>query len=199
MKISNVTKWLRVCINICIVGFVAFIMTGCLHRDPFVIVGNGYGIVAICWSCPCELIYQGWKDERSYSGWKAMRHGDEFLLLNNTAEGITFDSEAEWKQAICDKNAAPENAVVSDIKDVTAFAADKSFVIGHYSGGFFLLDMQANWADKWESKEEWAQAVSSRTQLSPDRLKDPKAWFVLIMSPWITAPLWSKRRGMRLF
>ena len=203
-------KWISVIIRLLIMGFVALMLEGCLHRDPMVSLANGYAIGAICGSCPCSLFYEPWEDERPYSDWQAVSFDGTFLLMDEaTDEELEFDSETDWRNAIRRLNAELPFGHAG-LEDVTGFRADDHFIIGEYESGLFLVDIDENTIETWESSGPWSAAVSQRTVLQPDDLINPKSWFVqsrhpivyclvggllIVALPWAAAPVFSKKRG----
>jgi len=165
--------------NIALVAGFLFVVDGCLYRDPWVTLPHGYSIVAISPRSPCELQYTGWHDDRKYSDWSAMqgsRDGGvsrEYSLMNSGGEFIDYETEAEWRAAIIEKNADPR-FIAARLSGVLRHKADKNFAIGTFDGGYWLLDLANHQLSTWKSKEEWMQAVTTQTSLKATWLHNPK-------------------------
>ena len=73
--------WAKVVARIIAVLLVGGVIEGCLLRDPWVEVGNGYNIGAISWGSPCHLTYFKSQDNRPASPWSVVDAGDSFALV----------------------------------------------------------------------------------------------------------------------
>jgi len=211
---------LRSLIRAVVAAVVLLGLDGCLYRDPGVTLSDGYEIVAICASCPCLLNYSSNNDKRTYGPWTASMLDTQepgghktrvYMLvcdnLSTEADVLEFKSEPEFRAACREKKARMQRSSWL-LEDVKRFDADSSFILGEYGGGYFLLDIAENWVETWTDRATWSSQVRARTSLDPDRLKNPKsfwlktretgAWIaysvvLLMFTPWIISPL--RRRG----
>lgn len=169
-------NWPRAAGKLAVVSIVGLVIEGCVLRDPWVELGNGYHFGAISWTSPCFLAYFHTRDPRPPSPW---RYAPGELSLFNTETGAQKDykSAEELKRAAREMHARP-SAGKSMAHNVTAYAATEQFAIGQSADGYFLLNLNEDTIEKWPTHEEWARAVRARTPLDPQRLRDPKSWSV---------------------
>lgn len=200
--------WAKAGAKLIAVLLVGSIIEGCILRDPWVELGNGYNIGAISWGSPCHLTYFASHDPRPASLWSCVDFSDTFALRNSeTNEWRRYKTKEELQQAAHELRARPASAKVM-LDHVTGFNANKRFAIGQNSDGYFLLDMAADALEKWPMREEWSSVVRARTGLDPEHLRDPKAWrfqyrhagywsimctFFGLGAVWIVAPLVRRR------
>ena len=95
---------------------------------------------------------------------------------------MVLSSETDWRNAIRRLNAELPFGHAG-LEDVTGFRADDHFIIGEYESGLFLVDIDENTIETWESPGSWSAAVSQRTVLQPDDLISPKSRFVQSRHP----------------
>jgi hypothetical protein len=204
-------SWFRTSLRTLVMLFVLVTVNSCLHRDPWVDLGNGYAIGACAWSEPCSLMYYRPGDKRPCTEWYADRFDGTFVLHRESGsahETLEFKSEAEWRQAWREKNAAPGSHVLPALENVTGFSQEGRLVIGQYDSGYFLLDTNADTVEQWSDRAAWESAVSTRTGINTVNLHNPKSYWVqsrppalygvlavitLLMTPWVLAPLWRRR------
>ena len=155
---------------------VGAVLEGCLLRDPWVELGNGYNIGAISRSSPCGLHYFEAMDSRPPSPWRAVRSEGSFEIHNqDTGKLLEYESEEEWRQACGELGARQSGDTL--LNHVTGFNRDERYVIGHSnSGGFFLLDKDRDSLETWPEEAPWAKEIRSRTALDPDELLDATSW-----------------------
>ncbi len=164
-----------VAIQLVVSVIVGLALEGLVLHDPWVELGNGYNLGAISWNSPCHLVYWAWQDSRPPSDWSYEPGGQSSVWNDVTGEQRDFAGENEWKAAIRSLDARPASARVL-LDAVAAFDWDESHAIGRGNDGFFLLDKDNDSLETWATEEPWARAVRTRTQLDPDRLRNPKAW-----------------------
>lgn len=167
--------WIRLLTRLAVVTFVGAILEGCVLKDPWVELRNGYSIAATHWEGPCYLWYVGSHDRRPWSDWSSFEGDDIYFLRDSqTGELREYASEAELRQAARELHARPANRTLLD--QVSEFDQDGRFAIGLSGGGFFLLDMAQDMLETWPTIDGWEAAVRSQTKLDPQRLRDPKSW-----------------------
>lgn len=170
--------WAKAIGKLVAVLFVGSIIEGCVLRDPWVELNNGYNIGAISWGSPCHLTYYKSQDRRPPSPWVLFITGDNFALHNTeTDEWREYESESALREAARDLAVRPAPGQIL-LDGVTGFDASDHFAIGHSADGYFLLDMTTDALEKWPTQEEWTAAVRSRTNLDPQHLRDPKSWWL---------------------
>lgn len=171
----------RFLIHAVVLAFIGLLFDGCLIRDPWVNLGNGYEIVAISGRSPCGLCYFESLDPRPGPLWHVMRDERGITLYRGAADqSYDFGDEAALAAAVREKGIrlAPDRDALQRITDITGYAADDRYAIGHSAGGYFLLDMQEDRVETWPRPAEWEMAVQARTRLDPAHLRDPKSWWV---------------------
>lgn len=200
--------WAKAAGKLIAVLFVGGIIEGCVLRDPWVELNNGYNIGAISWSSQCHLTYFNSQDRRPPSPWSALDLGDMFILRNSdTDESREYKTKAELQQAARNVHARPTPGRTL-LDDVKSFAANNRFAIGECAEGCFLLDMAEDTLETWPTHDEWSVVARARTGLNPERLRDPKDWWVQYRPPgywaimgsylglgvaWIAVPLLRRR------
>jgi hypothetical protein len=190
--------------KLAIAFIVGSILEGCILRDPWVELGNGYNIGAISWSSPCHLTYMEPLDQRPPATWIAWRTDSSFTISNRDTDEIhSYENEEAWRRGIRKLGARRPGATLLD--QVTGFNNGDRYAIGHSNGGgFFLLDKEADELDTWPTEDGWIAAVQTRTTLDPNIFLDPKAWrhqyrhtaywvimgsFAALVLAWIVVPL----------
>lgn len=207
--------------NFVIMLFCAFLIDGCLHRDPHVRLADGYAIIAISPNQPCQLVYKPEHDRRKYSDWTARRSttpsnaadpgGTDFALFNSTTgELIEFSSEQEWQEATRERNAAPRWLAFEEINAIAQYGSRGRLIFGDCDRGYFLLDISGNELQVFGARQEWEAAIAAKTGKPPSRMRSPKSWlvqsrdrftyltiggFIAITLPWVLAPILRTRRG----
>ncbi len=168
---------IKVVVKLAIGAFIGMIIEGCILRDPWVELGNGYNVGAVSQGSRCDLAYWESTDPRPPSAWIAWRGEDSLVIYNrNTKETRDYETEGAWWQARRELGARQQGATMAG--HVTAFNVDERYAIGDCYEGFFLLDKQDDFLQTWPTRTVWATEVRSRTTLDPNRLHDPKAWHV---------------------
>lgn len=153
---------------------------GCLHRDPYFLLRDGYSVGGIAPSEPCSLDYSRATDPRLYSDWEfretdvSDKNGRRrlFQLFNaRTGEELEFDS-SERLAAAAVKNRAGPRVSWTVVDDVTAFALDGEYVYGKSRGGYFLLSIAANRSKDIGDEAGWRTAVQAACGHPPQSLID---------------------------
>lgn len=214
-------KYAKVAGNCLIVAFVALLLDGCLHRDPYVQLPHGYHIVAISPGSPCCLGYDSTHDDRQYTDWWAGRvlvqeddrqRYEIFWLRNRvTDETLEFESEHEWEAACRARNAVPATLQGREHCGITGFARNGPIIVAAYDNGYFILDTAENAITTFSSEQAWTDAAAA-AGLATNSLTNPKSRFVqtreplalaiiggliLLTLPWVFRPLWSRSERQR--
>ncbi len=177
--------------NLAIVAFLIFCFDGCMYRDPYVSLGNGYSIIACSPSSPCGLFYSSSDDDRVYSDYMASEWlnpatNEPEYLLEGGADLLIFTDEDKWREAIHEYNAFPYPSLLH-LDNVTSFAADDGYIIGEYDGGYYIVDMGDNRLYPYTDADSWRSAVAGWTTLSTKKLTDPKSFFLQTRDPPVLA------------
>lgn len=170
--------WIKMLGKLIVLALVGLVLDGVILRDLWVELRNGYNISATNWSEPCQLTYFPFQDPRPPSPWVAIPADGAFVLSNrNTLELRQFASLPELQQAACELGVRPLPGQPLT-HDVSGFNADERYVIGQSADGWFLFDLTTDTLDMWPTVAEWTAAVRARTTLNPQRLHDPKDWWL---------------------
>lgn len=204
-------RWPKLLAKFTVACFVAFVVDGCLIRDPLVNLGNGYIICAPSGSSPCSLVYFESFDSRTRSPWLVLEVEHGYTLHHrDTREFRDFASKAECREAALQVGARPP-IDLKEIHHITGFDSDGQLAIGDSLNGYFILDTGADELETFRTSAEWADAVRTRTNLNPNRMRDPRGWLVQYRAPghlaviatilamgslWIAAPMiWKNQKA----
>jgi hypothetical protein len=158
--------------------FVGSIVEGCILRDPWVELGNGYNIGAISWGSPCHLTYYESQDHRPRSPWTVVDVTDGFVLYNpEPQEWREYKTREELQEAAREMRARPSAGRML-LDGVTGFNANERFAIGRSADSYFVLNLTDDSLETWPTYDAWSGVVRTRTGLDPEQLRDPKSWWL---------------------
>ncbi len=159
---------------LCLIFFL-LIVDGCLYRDPYIKLPNGYGIGSISPSTPCSLEYG--RSEQSDRNWHAGRatasdaNGESvrYYWLSNirSDEFLRFDSKEDWRAAINEYRVAPSDTWMPRVEMIQHFNWRHFVIFGDCDGGHFIADTEHDDLRIIADTSEWRAEVDRLTGATP--------------------------------
>ncbi|MBK8913040.1 MAG: hypothetical protein IPM64_00320 [Phycisphaerales bacterium] len=156
----------------------ATILVLTLNRDPLIELPNGFTLRKTTGNPQYSLEHSWSLDDRPGAHITSLaQDGPHCLYIIKKRETRCFDTREELEQAGRELGPrVPQLGVIVDT--VTRFAYNERHIVGHSAEGYFVVDMDDGALELLPVHEAWAATVRTRTELNPDRLRDPHSqWF----------------------
>ena len=168
------------------------VVDACVYRDPSIELGSGYTLSAISPGSEVVLSYSSKRDPRPYSRWFATDDriipsnrkplsGQPLSLFNpETGARESYSSREEWRRQIKERRAVPPRVRLSG---VTGLRHCGSLVYGSTVDGFFILRIDDNDLQFWDTREAWECQVIQLLGKKPEKLRSPRSRLMQSRSP----------------